>query len=123
MFKYDGKYFTLVCGFIDFWSYYYKTNFPFFTNRHKKYILKLVQYEMDDELEEYLKKFDVFNPIIYNNFVVDEDDNFYFLYDKELDSIVKELIKKYKKTKSKEILNDIDNLVNCDIDEFLNSVL
>lgn len=114
MFKYEGKYFTLVCGFLNFWDYYYKTDFPLFTNSHKNYILKLAQYEIYDELEEYLKKFDVSNPIVHNNFVIDEDDNFYFLYNKELDSIIEELIKKYKKTKSKEILNDIDKLINYD---------
>lgn len=54
MFKYDGKYFTLVCGFTDFWSYYFKTDFPFFMEEHKSYILKLAQYEVNDELEEYL---------------------------------------------------------------------
>ena len=120
MFKYEGKYFTLVCGFLNFWDYYYRTDFPFFTNQHKRYILKLAQYEVYDELEEYLKKFDVSNPIVYNNFVIDENDNFYFLYDEELNNVVEELIEKYKETKSKEILNNIDILIDCDIDEFLN---
>lgn len=101
MFKYEGKYFTLVCGFTDFWSYYFKTDFPFFMEEHKSYILKLAQYEVNDELEEYLKKFDVSNPIVYRNFIIDEDDNFYFLYS---DNNVKKLIEKYKKTKDKEIL-------------------
>ena len=120
MFKYEGKYFTLVCDFSGFWDYYYRTDFSFFTNQHKRYILKLAQYEVYDELEEYLKKFDVSNPIVYNNFVIDENDNFYFLYDEELDNVVEELIEKYKETKSKEILNNIDILIDCDIDEFLN---
>ncbi len=111
MFKYEGKYFTLVCDFLGFWDYYYRTDFPFFTNRHKRYILKLAQYEIYDELEEYLKKFDVSNPIVYNNFVVDENNNFYFLYDEDLlDNVIEELIEKYKETKSKEILNNIDIL-------------
>lgn len=111
MFKYEGKYFTLVCGFLNFWDYYYRTDFPFFANQHKRYILKLAQYEMYDELEEYLKKFDVSSPIVYNNFVVDENNNFYFLYDEDLlDNVIEELIEKYKETKSKEILNDIDIL-------------
>lgn len=109
MYKYEGKYFTLVCGFLNFWDYYYRTDFPLFTNSHKDYILKLAQYEIYDELEEYLKKFDIPNPIVYNNFVIGEDGNFLFLYD--YDNVVEELVEKYKKTKDKTILNDIDTLL------------
>lgn len=56
-----------------------------------------------------MKKFDIPNPIVYNNFVIGEDGNFLFLYD--YDNVVEELVEKYKKTKDKAILNDIDTLL------------
>lgn len=56
-----------------------------------------------------MKKFDIPNPIVYNNFVIGEDGNFLFLYD--YDNVVEELVEKYKKTKDKTILNDIDTLL------------
>lgn len=57
MYKYEGKYFTLVCGFVDSWSYYFYSDYPF-TDEQKDYILKCSRFDYNDLIYEYVKNID-----------------------------------------------------------------
>ena len=58
MFKYKGKNFTLVVGFVDYFSYYFHSDYSF-SKEQKNYILECSRFDCNDLIYEFVKNIDL----------------------------------------------------------------